>query len=158
MAKQKKPRRKAYRPKPVLSLPTILITQDLADDSVKVRERHIRDALLRLHFRTLSAEDYDYLGRQLVIGYRLASECLEEELIVHRMTEALAALFRIEYFRASSSDEAEDELPEVESALETCIEILKKMRIADLMMAEAYCEAQLTDILTNIRRLTAKEC
>ena len=82
MSKPKsKKQRKAYKPKAVNQIPTILLGLEASEDRVKKLANVARSALLKLHYEAATEEDYYVLIQSLFVGYRLSQQFEERDAL-----------------------------------------------------------------------------
>ena len=157
MAKPKPKRKKAYKPKPVHRLPTIMLNLEAPQARIDKLTSVARQALLKLYYEAAEEADYYILTRVLFVGHRLSKNFEEQDSLRELETTGVITIVELEQRQLRGEVLQREKIARIEDALELAVEEMSKSKLFDVIEADSYFEIYHEDILKNLRELVTSK-
>lgn len=154
--KPKPKRKKAYKPKPVHRLPTIMLNLEAPQARIDKLTSVARQALLKLYYEAAEEADYFILTRALFVGHRLSKNFEEQDSLRQLETTGVITIIELEQRQLRGEVLQREKIARIEEALELAVEEMSKSKLLDVIEADCYFEAHHEDILKKLRELVCK--
>ena len=157
VAKPKPKRKKAYKPKPVHRLPTIMLNLEAPQARIDKLTSVARQALLKLYYEAAEEADYYILTRVLFVGHRLSKNFEEQDSLRELETTGVITIVELEQRQLRGEVLQREKIARIEDALELAVEEMSKSKLFDVIEADSYFEIYHEDILKNLRELVTSK-
>lgn len=157
VAKPKPKRKKAYKPKPVHRLPTIMLNLEAPQARIDKLTSVARQALLKLYYEAAEEADYFILTRALFVGHRLSKNFEEQDSLRELETTGVITIVELEQRQLRGEVLQREKIARIEDALELAVEEMSKSKLFDVIEADSYFEIYHEDILKNLRELVTSK-
>ena len=138
MAKTKKPRNKAYRPRPVDRFPTILLNAEPFEDRITDIENDLQAGFIQLFMGAGGRDAYVRVMNHFLLGELLAERFHEEKEMRRHFEGTLAMLADAFYFLEESGEPNTKLLTAAEGTVPLLMETIRKAPMKSLIIDLAF--------------------